>query len=109
MITRRNFCVALAGLVAAPYVIRNSGVLMPVRDRTLRLMYAINIEAECSLPIGVVYPFVNRIPEGWLPFDGRIIRREQHPELFKIAKWDRFSGIRLITNVGQPCYEGVQI
>ena len=41
MITRRNFCAVLAGLVAAPYVIRNSGVLMPVRDRSLYASYLV--------------------------------------------------------------------
>jgi len=41
MITRRNFCAGLAGLVAAPYVIRNSGVLMPVSDRTLYATYIV--------------------------------------------------------------------
>jgi hypothetical protein len=35
MITRRNFCAGLAGMMAAPYVIRNSGVLMPVGQRLL--------------------------------------------------------------------------
>ena len=39
MITRRNFCASLAGLVAAPYVIRASGVLMPVADRSLATYY----------------------------------------------------------------------
>ena len=41
MITRRNFCASLAGLIAAPYVIRNSSVLMPVRDRTLYATYIV--------------------------------------------------------------------
>ena len=41
MITRRNFYAGLAGLVAAPYLIRNSGVLMPVRDRRLYASYLV--------------------------------------------------------------------
>jgi len=41
MVTRRNFCAGLAGLVAAPFVIRASGVLMPVADRNLG-SYTIN-------------------------------------------------------------------
>jgi len=40
--TRRNFCAGLATLVAAPYVIRNSGVLMPVRDRRLYATYFVS-------------------------------------------------------------------
>ena len=35
MITRRNFCASLVGLIAVPYVIRGSGVLMPIADRSL--------------------------------------------------------------------------
>jgi len=33
MLTRRNFCAGLTAAICAPYVVRNSGVLMPVKDR----------------------------------------------------------------------------
>jgi len=32
MISRRHFLTGAIGLIAAPYVIRNSGILMPVRN-----------------------------------------------------------------------------
>ena len=35
MLHRRSVIAGLAASVAAPYVVRNSGLLMPVRDRTL--------------------------------------------------------------------------
>ena len=42
MITRRNFCAGLALAIAAPYVVRNSGVLMPVRERSIYATYLIS-------------------------------------------------------------------
>ena len=33
-ITRRTALLGLTAAIAAPYVVRNSGILMPVRDRT---------------------------------------------------------------------------
>lgn len=36
---RRGFLISLTGFVAAPYVIRNAGSLMPVRDRTVKPMF----------------------------------------------------------------------
>ncbi|MFZ1108803.1 MAG: hypothetical protein WAN43_10730 [Rhodomicrobium sp.] len=33
-ITRRAVLLGLTAMIAAPYVVRNSGILMPVRDRT---------------------------------------------------------------------------
>lgn len=100
MITRRNFCASLAALVAAPYVIRNSGVLMPIRDRSFRLLYAINTNVAALYPeppLGSIYPFAGdpkHLPKGWLPFDGRTIQRDQYPELFA-AKWNHLNSITL--------------
>ncbi len=33
-ITRRTVLLGLTAMIAAPYVVRNAGILMPVRDRT---------------------------------------------------------------------------
>ena len=42
MIGRRSFLKGLAAtLVAAPFVVRNSGVLMPIKDRTLYRYYLV--------------------------------------------------------------------
>jgi hypothetical protein len=46
-------------------------------------------------PIGMIFPFRGKPPKGWLPFDGRTITKEQHPELFKLANWSDFGDIRL--------------
>jgi hypothetical protein len=56
MITRRNFGVALAGLVAAPYVVRNSGVLMPVRERLSRIPLNYIVATRDATCPGVVRP-----------------------------------------------------
>ncbi len=37
MLTRRNFALGLSAMFAAPYVIRHSGVLMPVRNHALSI------------------------------------------------------------------------
>lgn len=106
--TRRNFCVSLASLIAAPYVIRNSDVLMPVRDRTLTLVYAIkSTEGRFpEQPLGVIHPFLGKPPKGWLPFDGRTITREQHPELFKLGSLDAWRDVRLTMSGCVPALEG---
>jgi len=106
VITRRNFCVSLAGLVAAPYVIRNSGVLMPVRQRILPIVYAMNTNANTGYyslghpPLGAVYPFASKPPKGWVPFTGEVIAQEQHPELFKMAGWEDFPHVQLEMHAG---------
>ena len=120
MITRRNFCAGLAGLVAAPYVIREAGVLMPVRDRSLGIVYAIkSTEGKFPLvagkkvfssgtaegPLGMIYPFPGKPPKGWLPFDGRTITREQHPELFKLGTLDNLQDVRLTMSGCVPALE----
>jgi hypothetical protein len=47
-ITRRNFVGGLMGLVAAPYVIRNSGLLMPVKAHPIMHAREIPLELEAK-------------------------------------------------------------
>ena len=86
---RRSFLTGMAIMIAAPYVVKTSGLLMPIRDRRPKLVYAINSKRlPCSGadPVGVILPFSKKLPPGWLPFDGRIITREQYPQLFECFK-----------------------
>ena len=81
---RRSFLTGMAIMIAAPYVVKTSGLLMPIRDRRPKLVYAINSKRlPCSGedPVGVILPFSKKLPPGWLPFDGRIITREQFHSL----------------------------
>ena len=77
MITRRNLCAGLALAIAAPYVVRNSGVLMPVRERWVRmpLNYIVALqngpcpdggETVVRYPAGTILPYIGETaPEGW--------------------------------------------
>ena len=69
MITRRNFCAGMAGLIAAPYVIRNSDMLMPVRQRFIRLPVRtiIAVRNLPYAPAGAKFPFIGLggIPDGY--------------------------------------------
>jgi hypothetical protein len=37
-------------------------------------------------PIGMIMPIIegSPLPEGWIVFDGRVVRREDYPQLFEV-------------------------